>query len=118
MRQELQITVREFPHSAALDARIRSNAERLERFCSGIVGCRVVVMQSSKHKQHGKLYSVNIDLKVPGGELVVNQHRDEDVYVALRDAFAAARRKLEDFASRRRGTGRTGRARALRPIEV
>jgi hypothetical protein len=38
---------------------------------------------------------------VPGGEIVVNRdhdldHAHEDVFVAMRDAFAAAARRLED----------------------
>jgi cold shock CspA family protein len=46
---------------------------------------------------------VRIDLKVPGGEIVVNHDHHQDVYVALRDAFAAARRRLEDVLRRTRG---------------
>ena len=38
-----------------------------------------------------------------GGEIAVNRDHHEDVYVALRDAFDAARRKLEDFAREQRG---------------
>jgi len=45
---------------------------------------------------------------VPGGELVANREPDEhhaysDVYVAIRDAFDAMRRQLEDYARRQRG---------------
>jgi ribosome-associated translation inhibitor RaiA len=43
---------------------------------------------------------VRIDLKVPGKEIVVNRDHDEDIYVALRDAFDVARRQLEDHARR------------------
>jgi cold shock CspA family protein len=46
---------------------------------------------------------VRIDLIVPGDELVVDRQVDEDLYVAIRDAFHAARRKLEDYARRQRG---------------
>jgi cold shock CspA family protein len=34
----------------------------------------------------------------PGGELAVTREHDEDLQVALRDAFDAARRRLEDYA--------------------
>jgi len=46
---------------------------------------------------------VRIDLTVPGDELVVDRQVDEDLYVAIRDAFHAARRRLEDHAHRQRG---------------
>ena len=40
---------------------------------------------------------------VPGHELIVNRDHDEDVYVALRDAFASVTRRLEDVARRQHG---------------
>lgn len=46
---------------------------------------------------------VRIDLKVPGGEIAVDHQHDDDVAVAVREAFAAARRRLEDAIRLRRG---------------
>ena len=46
---------------------------------------------------------VRIDLKVPGGEIAVTHEHDEDLQIALRDAFDAARRRLEDYARVQRG---------------
>ena len=46
---------------------------------------------------------MHIDLKVPKGDIAVSRDHHEDIQVALRDAFAAARRKLEDVARRKRG---------------
>jgi cold shock CspA family protein len=48
---------------------------------------------------------ISIDVTVPGGELVANREPDEhhgytDVYVAIRDAFDAICRQLEDYAQR------------------
>jgi cold shock CspA family protein len=53
------------------------------------------------------VYHVRIDLTVPGDELVVSRdpgkdQAHEDVYVAIRDAFDAARRQLEDHARQQR----------------
>jgi cold shock CspA family protein len=67
------------------------------------MSCRVVIEQPGKHKRQGKEFVVHVDLKVPGGEVAVNRDHHEDVYVALRDAFDAARRKLEDVAREKRG---------------
>jgi cold shock CspA family protein len=44
---------------------------------------------------------------VPGSEIVVNRDQHEDVYVALRDAFDAARRQLEDYGRRLRRETKT-----------
>ena len=46
---------------------------------------------------------MRIDIRVPGGELVVNRDMNEDVYVALRDAFDAAKRQIEEYGRKQRG---------------
>ncbi len=103
MKFSLQITSRDVPHSEALESHIRQKAEKLETFYPHIVGCRVVVEVPHKHKHQGRMFNVRLDITVPGKELVVNREADEDVYVALRDAFDAARRQLEDYSRRQRG---------------
>jgi cold shock CspA family protein/ribosome-associated translation inhibitor RaiA len=108
MKIPLQISFRDLEPSAAIEAAIRARAGRLERFSGDIMGCRVAV--EAPHRQHrtGRHYRVRIDLTVPGGEIVVGRDppargAHEDVYVAIRDSFQAAQRRLEDFERRRRG---------------
>ncbi|GAB4169483.1 MAG: ribosome-associated translation inhibitor RaiA [Rhodocyclaceae bacterium] len=103
MSVPLQITVREFPHSEALDAAIREKVEKLAEFYPHIMGCRVVVEIPHKHKHQGRFFNVRLDITVPGSELVINRDLHEDPNVALRDAFGAARRRLEDFGRVQRG---------------
>jgi ribosomal subunit interface protein len=89
--------------SEAVEARIRERATRLERFHDRITSCDVVVQAPHRHQQKGKLYEVHIHLRVPGEEIVVKRegpHGHEDVYVAVRDAFAAMERRLEDVSRR------------------
>ena len=62
----------------------------------------------SKPLRKGKLYAVHIDLTVPDRKIAVTRsgpkdHAHEDVYVALRDAFNAATRMLEDHSRRTGG---------------
>jgi ribosomal subunit interface protein len=90
-------------HSVALDTRIREDAAKLEEFHGGIIGCHVVVEEQHRHQQQGRWFNVRIAVHVPGHELIVNRDHDEDVYVALRDAFASLTRRLEDVARRQRG---------------
>ena len=103
MQVPLQITVRDFPQSEALEARIREKAVKLGEFHPRITSCRVTVEELRKHHQQGRRFQVSLDVRVPGREIVVNHMHDEDVYVALRDAFDAARRQLEDMARAKRG---------------
>src|SRR5512140_916210 len=102
MQIPLQITTRDVEQSEALETRIRDKAKKLDEFFNHIVSCRVVVEMSHKHHNQGKHFNVRIDIGVAGGEIVVNQHA-EDVYVALRDAFDAAKRKVGDYAHKLRG---------------
>jgi ribosomal subunit interface protein len=94
-------------HSDALDARIREDAAKLEEFYRGITSCQVVVEEQGRHRQQGRWFNVRLAVRVPGHELVVNRDHDEDVYVALRDAFASLTRRLEDVARRQHGQVKT-----------
>jgi ribosomal subunit interface protein len=103
MKLPLQITLRDISHSDAVEQAVREKAEKLDQFYPQIMGCRVTVEMPGKHKHQGRQFAVRIDITVPGSEIVVNRERDEDVYVALRDGFDAARRQLEDYNRRQRG---------------
>ena len=81
---------------------IRSRAEKLDHFYDRIQRCRVTVEGSGHHHRQGN-YRVTIDLKVPGTELVVQKRSDANLEHALKGAFDAAGRRLEDHVRRRRG---------------
>jgi cold shock CspA family protein/ribosome-associated translation inhibitor RaiA len=107
MQVPLQITFHNMPTSAPVEAHIRERAAALERFFPGIVGCRVAVESSARQHRRGRLYHLRIALTVPGQEIVVKRdpganHAHEDMLVAVRDAFDAVRRQLEDYSRKLR----------------
>ena len=107
MRLPLQITFRHMAPSPALETRIRELAERLEKFSDQIALCHVVVEGPHGHMHQGERFVVTMDITVPGKEITVRRARPndpshEDAYVALRDVFRAARRRLQDYERRRR----------------
>ena len=106
MQIPLQITLRDMGNSEAVETAIREKVAKLEQSHVEIISCRVTVEIDGRHKSQGKEFSVGIDIKVPAEEIAINKHQNEDVYIALRDAFAAARRKLDEHARLRRGDGR------------
>lgn len=115
MQIPLQITFRGMEPSDAVEANIREKAEKLEKFAEHITSCRVIVEAPHKHHLKGRLFSVMIDITLPGEEIVTSRHPDkrrahEDVYVAIRDAFQAARRQLEDYVRQRRAEVKTHEA--------
>jgi len=104
----IQIVFHKLDPSPAIEANIRERAGKLEQYYDQIVGCRVVVEAPHKHHTKGNLYSVRITVTVPGEELVVSrapgeQTSREDAYVAVREAFDTMRRRLQDYARKRRG---------------
>lgn len=108
MQIPLQFTLRDMPSSPAVEAAVREKAEKLELFFDRITSCRVLIEAAHRHRHKGNLYHVRIDITVPGNEIVVKrdpaEHAEhEDIYVAIRDAFDAARRQLQTFSARRRG---------------
>lgn len=108
MQVPLEVTFRGIQHSDAVEARIREKVAKLEQFCDSIISCRVAVEGEHHHQHQGNLYKIRIDLSVPQKHLVVSRdHHDkqahEDIYVALRDAFDAAKRQLEEYTRIQRG---------------
>jgi ribosomal subunit interface protein len=105
MHVEPQISFHGMDQSPAIEQRALERIERLERFHDRIVSCQVKIEAPHRHGHHGKIYRVSIDVHVPGTAIAVSNahelnHAHEDVYVALRDSFDAAERRLEDIARR------------------
>ncbi|MBI3610789.1 MAG: HPF/RaiA family ribosome-associated protein [Nitrospirae bacterium] len=103
MKLPLQITVRNASVSEVVKDEIRERADKLEQFSNNLMGCRVTVDSPHRHHHQGVRYTVQIDITVRGAELVVKRQPHEDIYVAIRDAFDAARRQLEVYERRLRG---------------
>ena len=116
MQAPLRVTFRDMAPSSVVQERIHEKAAALEQFCEDITACHVVVEEHHRHHHQGRLFHVRIDLSVPGTILVVNREphahqAHQDVYVAIRDAFDAARRQLEDWVRERRAEHRGAQAR-------
>lgn len=112
MQFPVQITFDNLEPSPALETVVREHAAKLERFFDHIMACHVTIDAPHRHQHQGKLYAVRIDLTVPGEKLAVRHakpedHAHENPRVAVRDAFDAARRELEDYARRRRADVKT-----------
>ena len=103
MKLPVQITFHGMEASDAVEAAVRDKLGHLERFSASIMSCRVAIDLLQKHRQQGRPFGVRIDLTFPGRELVVDRVEDEDVYIALRDAFDDMKRQLEDAVRQQRG---------------
>jgi cold shock CspA family protein/ribosome-associated translation inhibitor RaiA len=119
MMLPVQTTFRNMDASAAVAARVQEEADKLDRYFDRITSCRVTVEAAHRHHRRGEPFHIRIELGVPGKELVVtheptlkhevqgewHKHLEvdgphKDVYVAIRDAFKAMRRQLQDYVRR------------------
>ena len=99
----VRVAIKDIPQSDAIEAKIREKAGKLGRYCDRLTSCDVTVDSPERRHHKGKLYNVHVRMHVPGEELVVSREPSEDPYVAIRDAFEAAKRQLDEYTARRRG---------------
>jgi adenylate kinase len=83
------VSFRDMPASPSLQAAAERWMARLEQVSDGIIGCHVSV-EKPHHRLHGSHISITDQINL-------------DAYVALADAFRAARRRLLDHTDLQRG---------------
>jgi cold shock CspA family protein len=116
----LQVTFREIEPNGQAEAWVQEAAQKLDQVYPKITSCRVTIEEPHQHRQRGNPYQVRIELSVPGKELTVTREPKlpgspqrvaqrnrskrleidapyKDLHVAIRDAFKAARRQLQDY---------------------
>jgi ribosome-associated translation inhibitor RaiA len=104
MKLPLQITFRDLVPLPSLEPEIRRRVDKLEQWGADLVSCHVMVSAAGNRHCQGHLYTVQIDLRVPGAEIVVGDHHSgNEIYRAVAGAFDAADRLLEDHVRRQRG---------------
>lgn len=102
----LEISFHGLEKSDAVEARIRDKFRRLHQNFDRITHARVVVETPRKHSPTAKIFNVKIEIGLPGQNPLVVRHEPEpsqsrtDLALAIRDVFAAARRRLNDMAAK------------------
>lgn len=104
----LDVTFRDMPSSDAVIAAAQRWANRLGKLDTRIERCSVVIDRPHQRHRQGAQFHIRIELIRPDRTISVARDAGldgahEDVYVALSDAFRAARRQLQDHTQIRRG---------------
>lgn len=100
-----QITFEGSDSSDAARVQIFGEIERLEMHNKRITDCRVKVIAPHKHR-HGTGFEVHIWLTMPPHRNIVVDHapvhdrRHDHADAAIKDAFASARRQVDDLVAR------------------
>jgi cold shock CspA family protein/ribosome-associated translation inhibitor RaiA len=109
MQVPLEIAFQNSESSESIKAEVEREARRLEKFSSRITSCQVTIIGPTKHHRHGVPFKIDIRIAMPDHkEVIVNRTHDdvkqyEYVTVAIKDAFAAAQRQIEDAVREMRG---------------
>jgi ribosome-associated translation inhibitor RaiA len=117
MNAPLEIIFKGLDKSRALEAKIAERMTRLEKHFDRITHARVVVAAPHRHSNKGKIYQIKIEIGIPDhAPLVITHepvvsHANQDLQTAIRDAFAAAKRNLDDMAEKISGTAKAERGR-------
>lgn len=108
MQTPIEIAFRHVEPTDEIKALISEKAAQLDKFHNGITSCHVHVRAPHRSRRKGNLYEVTIEVRIPGRELVVQRHQDDQperahLNVAIRDAFDAMRQELKNAARKQQG---------------
>ena len=110
---ETETLFRNMEPSDAIKEKVTERVATLGRHHDRITHLRTTIEAPHRNHHKGKIYHVKVAIGLPGRpDLVVSHepganHAHEDIYVAIRDAFDAARRQLQDITDLRNGKTKT-----------
>jgi cold shock CspA family protein len=105
----LEITYRGVERIEAVDELVRRKAAKLEQVCGWMQSCRVTIEKDQQHQAAGNPFRVRLDITVPPGhELAIRRQSSggdlhNELPTIVRNAFDAARRKLQKLAEQQKG---------------
>lgn len=109
-----RIVARQTDIPGPIRRKIEERIGKLDEFYDRIESCVVTVDGPGPHHRKGRT-SVHVAIAVPQRRIVANHGGDVSLDIAVREAFAAADRQVEDYARKLRGdvkravgTGRKG----------
>ncbi|MGE3064705.1 MAG: HPF/RaiA family ribosome-associated protein [Hyphomicrobiaceae bacterium] len=103
--------------SDAIEDRVREKVAKLARHFERMSRCRVVLEAPHRNPQKAKVYLVKIEIGIPSQQPVVITHEreganaTEELGLAIRDAFEAAKRRVDEISSRITERSRNERSR-------
>ena len=92
--------------SEAIEDRVREKVSKLEKHCGRMTRCRVVLEAPHRSPQKPKVFQIKIEISMPRLQPIVvchereGSHAHEELPLAIRDAFDAALRKVDDVSTK------------------
>ena len=106
MLTPLEISFHGLERSEAIESRVREKFARIEKHFDRITHARVSIQSPRRRAPLPKLFHVKIEIGIPGHNSIVvnyepvNDGGPSDIVMALKEAFAAANRQVDDIVAR------------------
>ena len=106
MHTPLEIHFHGIEKSEAVEERVREKVSKLEKHFGRMTRCRVVLEVPHRSPQKPKVFQVKIEISLPRRQPIVvchereGAHAHEELPLAIRDAFEAALRKVDDVGAK------------------
>ena len=108
MEMPLELAFKHVEPTDEIKALVQEKVDHLDRIYDGIISCHVHIRAPNQSQQSGDLYEVTVEVRIPGKDLVVHRHQNdqperEHLKVAIRDAFDAMQRQLKSASRKLQG---------------
>jgi cold shock CspA family protein/ribosome-associated translation inhibitor RaiA len=109
MQTPIEIAFQHCKPSEEIRAEVAKQAKRLDKFSDRITSCHVVIAGPQTRHHQGDVFKIDVRIAMPEHRdvVVTRTHGDaperEHPLVAVREAFDAAARQIEDYARDARG---------------
>lgn len=117
MHTRTEVHFKGIDKSEAIEARILEKVAKLEKYFDRLSRARVVIEAPHRNGQRPLAYQIKIELSIPSRKPIVISHEravsqgNEELQLAIRDAFEAATRRVEDTSRKISERQRTERGR-------
>jgi ribosome-associated translation inhibitor RaiA len=106
MQTPVEIHFHGIEKSEAVEQRVREKVAKLEKHFGRMTRCRVVLEAPHRSAQKPKVFQIKIEISLPRRQPIVvchereGAHAHEELPLAIRDAFEAALRKVDDAGTK------------------
>jgi ribosome-associated translation inhibitor RaiA len=106
MTTQVEVHFHGIEKSDAIEQRVRDKVAKLQRYFERMTSCRVGIEAPQRTPQKPKVFQIKIEIGMPRRKPIVvshervGSHANEELALAIRDAFETAMRKVDGTAAR------------------
>lgn len=106
MATQVEVHFHGIEKSEAVEQRVREKVAKLKKHFTQMTSCRVAVEAPQRTADRPKVYQIKIEIGVPRRAPVIVSHErtgghaNEDLPLAIREAFQAALRKVDGMSAK------------------